>query len=246
MEPRTVLPATWDVPKVFRERLGDKAGRQRAMFSDGHLLLVLHQPPGAEETNRRGRFIWRKPDGSWTSSDLGGGTAALTKHLAEYAEAIQVLDLREENAKSAIDYFGVLEGLAPLLRATAHLHSALQEARKQVPNDRSIINFRDQAYELERNAELLYTNTKNSLDFEMARTAEEETRASRRMAASAHRLNNLVAFFFPLATLSAVFGVNMLNGFEQIPPPIPIAVLVLSGLAIGAMLAYAINRAPAE
>lgn len=242
MEKRSVLPPMWEVPQEFRDRLGDRPGRQRAMFAEGHLLLVLHLPPNADEDHRRGRYIWRKPDGTWTSNDLGGGIVALTKHLNEYGEKLQGLDQREEQAKSAADYFLVLEQLAPLQRSTANLHTVLQEARKLVPDDRNLINVRDQSYDLERTADLLYANTKNALDFQMARQAEEESRASRQMAISAHRLNSLAAFFFPLATLSAVFGVNMLNGFENVPPPIPIVALILIGLAIGSALAFAINR----
>ena len=44
----------------------------------------------------------------------------------------------------------MLESLLPLHRTTAHLHQVLQEARKVIPDDRDLINFRDLAYELER------------------------------------------------------------------------------------------------
>lgn len=246
METRSLLPAVWEVPKSFRERLGTSAGRQRTMFDERHLLLVLHAPPKPDDTLRRGRFIWRKPDGSWTSNDLGGGIGALGKHLAEYAEVIQQFDRLEEEAQTAADYFAVLEGLAPVLRAAAHLHQTLQEARRLVPEDRDLIIMRDQAYDLERTADLLYTNAKNALDFAIARRAEEESRSSRQMALSAHRLNILAAFFFPLATLSAIFGVNLLHGLEDSPPPLAFLLLVGSGLAAGAILAAFITRRPPD
>ncbi|WP_164101987.1 hypothetical protein [Candidatus Laterigemmans baculatus] len=239
---RSILPPMWDVPKVFRERLGERPGRQRVMAADGHLLLVLHLPPTADEVQRRGRFFWRKPDGSWTSNDVGGGVAGLSKHLAEYADAVQKFDVMEERATSAADYFEVLEGLAPLHRAASHLHLVLQEARKTIPEDRNLINFRDLSYEIERTADLLYANAKNALDFQVARRAEEESRSSRQMAVSAFRLNTLAAFFFPLVTLCAVLGVNMRTGVEDLPPPLPIATLVVAGLVLGATLAFAINR----
>ena len=73
--------------------------------------------------------------------------------------------------------------------------SRLQEARKLVPDDRDLINLRDRAYEIERTADLLYNTAKNAMDFTIAVRAEEESRASRRMAVSAHRLNILAAFF---------------------------------------------------
>ena len=70
MAEKSVLPPLWKVPQEFRNRLGEQAGRQRVMFCDGHLLLVLHRPPKEDEVQRKGRFFWRSPDGTWTSSEL--------------------------------------------------------------------------------------------------------------------------------------------------------------------------------
>jgi hypothetical protein len=162
--------------------------------------------------------------------------------LDQFADAVQKYDELEENATSADDYFAVLENLAPIHRTTRHLHQVLQEARQFCPDDRHIINFRDRAYEIERAAELLYNETKNAMDFAVAKQAEAQTKASHQMAVSAHRLNLLAAFFFPLATLSAIFGVNLLHGFEDVPPPIPILCLVGVGLISGIALMKFINR----
>ena len=65
MVPKSVLPPSWEVPAQFRERLGERVGRQRAMMADGHLLLVLHRPPKKDEVERFPRLFWRKPDGTW-------------------------------------------------------------------------------------------------------------------------------------------------------------------------------------
>ncbi|MBC8872066.1 MAG: hypothetical protein H8E44_21760 [Planctomycetes bacterium] len=243
METKSLLPHVWDVPEVFRKRLGSKAGRQRTMMADGHLLLVLHQPPEPDEVERRGRFIWRQPDGTWTSNDLGSGPSVMNRHLDQFAEVIHKYDEMEENATSADDYFAVLEAVAPIHRSTRHLHQVLQEARQAFPDVREIINFRDRAYEIERTAELLYSETKNALDFAVAKQAEEQAKASHRMAVSAHRLNVLAAFFFPLATLSAIFGVNLLHGFEDLPPPVPFLMMLGAGLLSGILLMKFITRA---
>lgn len=243
MEQKSVLPATWGVPDVFRKRLGDRAGRQRVMEADGHLLLVLHKPPKPDEAVRQGRYFWRKPDGTWSTNDIGGGPGTMSRHLAEFADAIQLFDGREESAQTSAEYFRVLEGLAPVHRTVAHLHQVLQEARKLVPEDRSLINFRDQAYDLERTADLLYTGAKNGLDFSIALRAEEEATASRKMAKSAHRLNILVAFFFPLATLTGLFGVSFPTGLEDyLKPPWGLLAVVATGLVAGAILASAVTR----
>lgn len=236
MAEKSILPAIWDVPPIFRKRLGAKAGRQRAMFSDGHLLLVLHLPPRPEDDERIGRFFWRSPDGTWRSNDLGSGLGAIEKHLNQFAEIVEEYDNREEQATSAEEYFAVIEGLAPIHRAGRHMHQALQEARQLCPEDRDIINFRDRAYDIERTAELVYHGAQNSLDYIVARQTEEQARSSHQMAIAAHRLNLLAAFFFPIATLSAVFGVNLLHGYEQVPPPIPFLAVMACGLLMGVVL----------
>src|SRR5258705_279200 len=60
---RLHLPPDWQLPATFVQRLGDNAGRQRAMSADGHLLLVLHEPPAAGAPERTGRAFWRDPAG---------------------------------------------------------------------------------------------------------------------------------------------------------------------------------------
>ena len=236
MGEQSALPQLWEVPQKFRDRLGKQAGRQRAMLAEGHLLLVLHRPPDPEEVKRHGRYFWRQPDGNWLCSESGNGPQALSRHLNEYAELLEKLDQQEGNAASAEDHFAVLGSLASAHRAVRHMHQTLQDARKMVPQDRDLVNFRDRAGEIERAAELLYGETRNSLDLVMARHAEEQAQSSRRMAAAAHRLNLLVAFFFPVVTLSALFGVNMNFGLEKLAAPAPFVILVCLGLGFGFIL----------
>ena len=97
---QSILPAKWEVPEVFRQRLGDKAGRQRPMVAEGHLLLVLHAPPQPEQNERVGRFFWRSPEGNWVSKDLGTGVNAISKHLDEYQTILSRLDQIEEQAST--------------------------------------------------------------------------------------------------------------------------------------------------
>jgi hypothetical protein len=242
MEAPSILPPSWNVPQLFRDRLGAKVGRQRAMSSEGHLLLVLHRPPQRDEDERIGRFFWRSPEGNWTSSDLGSGTTAMNRHLEEYADVIEKYDRQEEAADEAEDYFNVLNGLSPVLRAARHLHQVLQEARQSCPEDRNIINYRDRAYDIERTTELLYNGTRNSLDYAVARRAEDQARSSHAMAVSAHRLNLLVAFFFPIATLAAIFGTNLEHGLEKFSPPLPFVAMMAVGFVLGFGLRAFVTR----
>ncbi|TVP99203.1 MAG: hypothetical protein EA381_10550 [Planctomycetaceae bacterium] len=236
---QSALPGVWQIPASIRSRVGDSAGRQRVIFEESHLLLVLHHPPQAGVMQRQGRFLWRRPDGQWTSSDGGDGPAVLAKHLDDYAKSINRYDQLEEKAATADEYFAVIEGLLPLIRSTSHLHQVMQEARKLIPDDRGLINARDQAYELERTVDLLYSAAKNGLDFEVAKKAGEEARSSRNMARSAHRLNILAAFFFPLATASSVLGMELETARETW---LQAATVVAAGLLGGSLLALFVAR----
>ena len=150
MKKESLIPKTWNIPQVLRNRLGSEVGRQRAMVAEGHILLILHLPPKPNDDGREGRFIWRSPDGNWVSNDLGSGPDTVKRHLDQYEKLILEFDEMEEAAGNATQNFSVLEGLAPLQRAARHLHQVLQEARKELPEATEIINFRDHAYNIER------------------------------------------------------------------------------------------------
>ena len=231
-----LVPPDWELPEELRLRLGDTAGRQRAMMSEGHLLLVLHAPPKADDDERQGRLFWRLPDGSWRSSDFGPGVKALGTHLNEFAEVLEGFDRLEETASTADEYFAVARPLAPLQRTTRNMYAALQEARQLCSASRSLINYRDRAYDLDRMAELIYQGAKNGLDFAVAKRSEELAKDSHRMAISAHRLNLLVALFFPVATLSSIFGVNFRHGWEEKSAPLPFLIVMGAGIACGMLL----------
>jgi hypothetical protein len=111
--------------------------------ADGHLVLVLHAPPTADETARRGRFFWRAPDGAWRAAPKAERVATLEQHLGEYRAAIEQLEQAEDAARRASDYFELLDRLAPLTRAMRHLHETLQQAREAVREDRLVIVARD-------------------------------------------------------------------------------------------------------
>jgi hypothetical protein len=238
----TLLPASWQIPDTIRKRLGHDVGRQRVMQQDDHLLLVLHAPPKPEDDHRLGRFFWRQPDGQWLSKDLGAGAQALMRHVEEYEDLIARLDNRQETASTADEYYGILSALAPIHRCARHLHLVLQEARKLCPDDRDLINLRDRAYAVDRNAELLYEETKNALDFAVAKRMEEQAESSRYMMVTGHRLNMLVAFFFPIATLTAIFGVNLEHGYERHNVPYPFAVTLGVGLLLGLLLTALVRQ----
>jgi len=231
-----LLPSMWDIPEYFHGRIGDRAGRQRAMIHEGHLLLVLHQLPQRGVRARQTHFFYRKSDGSWFSTAEGGGIAALTKHLERFEAQLEALDIAEDKAKTADEYFALIEEMLPLKRTAANLHATLDEARKSLPNVRELINFRDHAYEIARTADLLYDAIKVGAELAHIRHAETQAAQARHLSVSAHRLNLLVSIFFPLATLAAVFGMNLKTGWEEVDPPGPFLAVCGVGLLSGAAL----------
>ncbi len=238
----SALPASWTVPNAIRRRIGSSVGRQRAMTADEHMVLVMHAPPSPGEHERLGRYFWRSPDGEWVSKDLGKGVQALSRHVEEYEDRVVRLDRQEDAASTIEDYFEILEQLAPVYRAIRNMHLVLQQARKACPDDQDLINLRDRAYSLERSAELLFDGSKSALEFAVAKRAEQQARSSYQMEVSAHRLNMLVAFFFPVATLTAIFGVNLEHGLEAYRPPLGFVAVIVVGLALGAVLASFVSR----
>jgi len=240
-----LIPADWDLPQVLRFRLGNRPGRQRAMQYEGHLLLVLHAVPKRRDRDRTGQLFWRDPEGRWRSTMAGQGEQAVDNLLGTYSAAIDQLTDDFDESDESIDYFEILGALGPIRRSIRNLHAALQNAREIQPEERLIINWRDRAYDLVRRAELLHNDAQTALDFETAHQAEAQAEASRQRAVAAHRLNILAAFFFPLATLSAILGVNLHHGWEEWEsshaPWVLMGVIVV-GILIGLELVYAITR----
>jgi hypothetical protein len=242
---KSIVPATWTIPAQLQARLGDGAGRQRAMTADGHLLLVLHEPPGPDDRVRKARLFWRQPSGEWTSSTKGSGPQALKKHLAEFSEHVDRLENRLQEAGGATDYFQLLQAVAPLHRNSRNMHAALQQAREMLPDDRDLIVARDSAGDIERAMELLHTDAKNGLDYTVAHETELQSQRSYEMAVSAHRLNLLAAIFFPIAALSSIFGMNVSHGLEgYYPGPWIFWGTLGVGFVTGLLLTLLIARRP--
>lgn len=184
-------------------------GKQRLMNESGHLLLLLHVVPRAEDDEtRKAMVVWRNAEGEWKSSPEVGGLGGLESHLNSYRTAIHALDEAVETAKVAKDYFEVMRRAHPLQRATRSMFEVIQAARQVLPDDTRFINIRDQAADLERGIELVSADAKAGMEFTMAEAASQQAIAASDAGQEARRLNRLVAFFLPLATLVAVFGMN--------------------------------------
>ena len=241
--PRLRVPLDWQLPTTITSRLGDTAGRQRAMSSEGHLLLILHELPTPGVSERTGRLFWRDPKGNWQSNSHGAGVQALAAHLQEYAGRVDGLEKEMESADSAEDYYSLLRAVAPLHRSARNLHATLQQARESI-EDTDLINARDQSGEIERTLELLHNDASHGLDFTIARQAEHQSESTHQMSVAGYRLNLLAAAFFPIATIGAIFGMNLKHGLEGETNVALFWLLLVVGLMSGLVLAGLIARKP--
>lgn len=242
MAPPPLIPSTWQLPDEFRQRLGSTVGRQRFMQAGQELLIVSHHVPEHNEIERRGILFWRDASGEWRASNGDPGKAALTMHLGRYEKKLHEYDAMEEKAIRADDYLPVLEGVVPIVRSSRNLLETLEQARQAVPDDRSLIDYRDKAYELSRHAELLYEDAKNSMDVAIVRRADEQAASARQMMVAAHRLNILAALFFPFATLGAIFGTTLTDGWSWSDSGLPFILFLLAGAFTGFILLQYIRR----
>jgi hypothetical protein len=218
MDRTSFVPKTWDLPDAIRKRLGNSVGRQRLMNEDGHLLLILHQVPKTEDDELRTAVLfWRNPAGEWKSTPTSGGLAGLDAHLAMYRTAIHQLDEDVEAAKTPRQYFEVMRRMHPLQRSTRNMAEVLQATRQALADETRMINMRDQAVDLERGIELIAADAKAGMEFTMAESASQHALSAEAASQEARRLNRLAAFFFPLATLVAVFGMSSPNEVVRYP-----------------------------
>lgn len=234
------LPNSWQIPAAIRGRLGREAGSQRAIFEEGHLLLILHEPPAPDMVGRIPAFFWRQPTGEWKTHRSTMQSGTLADFLANYEKPILELESRENTASKAADFHDILEATAPLLRAIRQFHRAIQNARELVKEDRELINYRDRAAGLERTGELLLQDAQFGLNYIVARQAEAQSENARRMSATAHRLNILAALFLPLTAVASVLAMDVKS---RIPNTFENFWFIVGGsLGLGLLIAFAIRK----
>ena len=227
------IPHNWEVPKVFRDRFGARAGRQRVMSADGHMMVILHEVP-RPNVDPTARLYWRKPDGSWKSSGSGATNInALRAHVDEMTVAIDELEARAARAVCAKDWFAIMHEVSPLHRTVLGQSATLQEARDLAKTDRELISIRDTAQESERAVELITTHARAGLDYSIAQASENNAHATEHVVQSQHRLNLIAATFLPISALGALLGTNLQSGLESWNAPYAFWVVMAAALLIG-------------
>ncbi len=240
-----IIPPTWTLPPAIQVRLGTTTyGRQRAIVEDSHLLLVLHKPPGPEDSKREGVLFWRNPAGDWQFSRGGPGPGGLKRHVQSFGEMEAALNQNFEKATNLETLFDLLECLTPLVRTARNLHQALQAAREAIKGDPFLIEMRDLAYETERNLDLLQEDVRTAIQQRMARDSEAQARFGQEALQASHRLNILAALFFPLTAIASVFGMNLASGLNASTPLLFWLVSIVSTALGFAMKAWVTAKSP--
>ncbi|MCU0695217.1 MAG: CorA family divalent cation transporter [Myxococcaceae bacterium] len=239
---RNPIPNQWNVPARFRARMGDAAGRQRAMVHEGHLLLVLHEVPQAGRPERVARLFWRDAAGQWKASGQGAGLAALREHLTDFERAVDELEEHLRLATRARDWFDVLREATPLQRTAHHLAQTLQAARDAV-EDRELITLRDRANDVERAIDLVTAEARDAIDFVTAQKAEAQAAVSLELARASHSLNVVAAVFLPMTALASIFGMELRSGLEALAGPWLFWGVVMAGVALGLVMHRRLTRA---
>lgn len=240
------IPHNWDVPQIFRDRFGARAGRQRVMAADGHLLVILHDLPNPDNPDTiQARLYWRKPDGTWQSQGSSAkNIAPLRAHVEEFATTIDELETRANKAKRAKEWFDIMHRGAPLHRTCRNMSATLQEAREIAKTDRELISIRDLAQENERAIELINGHARAGLDYTIAASAEESARSSQHVVESQHRLNLIAATFLPIGALGALLGMNLRHGLEGYEEPYAFWIVAAAAFLLGLIVRASLPSKP--
>lgn len=232
------MPDHYELERELLEQLSSRPGHQRCVVGHGELLLVLHEVPQAGVPERDALFFWKRHDGRWLQPG-GPGLDELGDLLNRYASAIDANEEVLEKTESAEDVFKILRHAGPLSRSTRNCVQALEQVLAQEPEDRDIRSFRDKARELERAAELLQVDARETLIYWQAEAAEEHAKSSERLGNILFKLNLVTGFFLPLVALGSLFGMNV-----DLPEFVKglFWLIFIGGLLVGGLLLRYVSR----
>jgi Mg2+ and Co2+ transporter CorA len=233
-----VLPPNFEIERTLREQLSGRPGHQRCVVGESELLLVVHEVPEAGIPERKAIFFWRRRDGTWLQPN-GSGLSELSSLLDRYAKAIDLNEELLEKTESTELVFKILRHAGPITRSSRNLVHALEDALAQEPEDREILSFRDRARELERAAELLQSDARETLIFWQAEASEEHARSSDRLGKILFKLNLVTGFFLPVVALGSLFGMNV-----NLPDFVHelFWLIFFGGLTVGGLLLWFVAR----
>ena len=235
----SLIPKQWQVPQVFRDRLGADPGKQRVMSEEGQYLIILHKVPSAADRGARTAVLfWINEAGEWKSTPDSGGISGLIQHLDEYEETTKKLEAELDSPAAlqcAERLHQIHDNATPLHRASRHLLAVMEDLRVLFSENRKLLLLRDTAVNIERSADLLLADTKSSLEFLIAQNSMKQANAAHMATLEANKLNRLAAFFFPVITIASILSIK--NPEKTLKEASTYGVIV-AGLILGMFLLF--------
>ncbi len=233
----TIIPKSWDLPEVFRNRMGQDVGKQRLMSEAKNFLVVLHELPVRDDRGvRKPALFWVNEVGEWKSMPNSGGRSALKQLVQDYYDRVMTLEGRLSNMdgiETAESVHDILDLAAPLQRAVRNMAAVVQELRTALNSDREVLNIRDLAVSTELAIDLLTADAKSSLEYLIAKNAMIQAKQAEKAAKEAQKLNRLAALFFPLVTMASLLG---MNSPSKMLSDGSVYAVVIFGLLLGGLL----------
>lgn len=229
------IPENWDIPQNLRKRIGKTIGRQRTVQADNHTIILIQQAPNANDKTRKGACCWIAPDGQMKFHPANENFDAL---FNGYRKKLDQLEADYKTADSAVKYFKILEEITPIHFAAIRMASALQSARELVSNNRQVLLWRDETFEIERESEILQNCAKNALDYYQAKSVEDLSKITYSLSITSHRLNQIATIFVPLMAIAGLFGMNIHNGLEDSTSLLPFIFVCILSLILGFALSF--------
>lgn len=236
------VPDNWEIPTKLRARIGKTVGRQRTLQEEGHTLILIHQAPHSNEKSRRGACCWITPEGVLR---FYPETENFETIFNSYRNRLHHLEKEYKTANTAIQYFNILEEIIPFYFASMRMASAMQAARDAAPTCRQVLLWRDETYEIQREAEILQICAKNALDYHQAKSVEDLSKITYDLSKTSHRLNMMATFFVPMMAVAGLFGMNIHTGFEKSESSLLFWSIAFASILIGVIVNY-FFRAPKE
>lgn len=203
------VPEEFDLEEDLRDQLSGRSGTQRYLEGEAEALLIIHEVPKSKEPERDALVFWRKADGQWRGPEGSEGLRGISRLLDRYQAVIDDYEARIDETEEINEVFEMIRHAGPIARSMRNLAGALEAAVTADEDHRILIGLRDRAREVQRAAELLYSDAKLTLDFWQAESAEEHQEAAERLNVIAYRLNLMAGFFLPLVAVAGLLGMNV-------------------------------------
>jgi Mg2+ and Co2+ transporter CorA len=238
------IPEDWKLPESLLMQLGVLSGRQKCLNDEGHLCLVMHEPPSGEGSTRQRVLAWLAPEGeTWKFSSSKRIAPSFDTLLSAYEQHVDELEdtIDELEDPSLESLHSFLRSLAPLSRSLKNLSVVLDQAVVHCDDQRSLLESAEKAHALIRQCELMQFELQNDLQLRTHLNLEAQSRHQEEIAAAGRRLNLVVATFLPLTAVASVFGMNLLSGYEELPQPF-FWLIVLGAVAAGFGLSRFVSK----